>query len=568
MAPPRFLYVFLISGDLGEPPGTMDDLITEIQAVDQTHALQTFSAINAFFQDAHWNNRPGQLQVVDALLPERARIAIAGKLGSNPTSVFFSPVQLLLLEKLAILHGRHPGSGSPLGLTPERLYRLLRWANDNSQPGVPPGAVHDGSPNRERGWAAVNSIWPLIPEASLRGLLYRSHHMYVTLARRLGPEAGFDLENVLLQALGLVPRDYFALGFACLVKWIERAGSILENRPPELDRIALFEESAVSSDHAECFFSSVACTVPELAEHIRTLEDSVPLVSRYLAIAKHPLIQLDERRLCILDPTFLEASLTSGMYHKILLHNDARVRSAFLNFNGQLFQAYVAQVFESMFPHAPGLAQRCLIAPRHGHGELVDVLLDSSPRFLMFETKASRVRQDVFVSGSLDEYLDEFNLKFVTSGEDRPKGFGQLARAAEVLGHEGLPEHQIPSIRGENLIPVMITAQSLPQSDYLWAKYDDLIRTAFPTFLGRTQPPQMLDINELEILESLVSQGHSLTDVLSERAGHPDRRSEAFRHGPFPQPSLALLSDRQRSLLDVALDDFRLRLFPNEASPL
>jgi len=83
----------------------------------------------------------------------------------------------------------------------------------------------------------------------------------------------------------------------------------------------------------------------------------------------------------------------------------------------------------------------------------------------------------------------------------------------------GATERDIPRIQ-----PVIATLQSLPESSFTWRYFNDRLRNEGLLQDVGIAPLQVLDIEELEILESVLPRGVSLLEVLERRMADPERR--------------------------------------------
>ena len=82
----------------------------------------------------------------------------------------------------------------------------------------------------------------------------------------------------------------------------------------------------------------------------------------------------------------------------------------------------------------------------------------------------------------------------------------------------------------DRIYPVIVTIQSIPESTVVWGRIRDRLTSQGVLTDPGVEPLQLIDVEELEVLETILPQGVSLLDILQARAADPERRNIGLKN--------------------------------------
>jgi hypothetical protein len=435
-----------------------------------------------------------------------------------PNHLIFTEQALVALQRMLIDQG---GSGTEL--TEAEMFRLRRalLAMGNF---VDAEARHLRQSSSAPSWLPyLTQVHAYFARDNVGSALGRSWQIFVRLAERLGPEqvpTHAPLSEWMSSYTGLSIKEQLGLGFSLFA-----SSRILddENPPEPVLSSELLDESIARMDPSEAqSHSARAPLVASRVELAKEIGDTSQAASHDLVpFLRHPFLRLATGQLLLLSPRALEGWLTTGLYYRLL---DAAKEAEglagikrFTAYVGHLVERYVLELVRSAHrePRLPEsgrvLGELTYGASRAKTSDVAVVyphevvLLEvSSPRL----TRPSRTEPD---GNALRHDLWEIVGRRV----------GQLTQTIEAIkpSRPGeIPRAPLPGIDGRRVAtfrPVIVTVEPVrmtpPMSDYLGEHY--------PGWPGRVdvEPLEIIDLESLEALLSLVEKGHSLTSLLARK---------------------------------------------------
>ena len=82
----------------------------------------------------------------------------------------------------------------------------------------------------------------------------------------------------------------------------------------------------------------------------------------------------------------------------------------------------------------------------------------------------------------------------------------------------------------DKIYPVIVTIQSIPESTIIWGRIRKRLASQGLLTDPGVEPLQLMDVEELEILETILAQGVSLLGILQARAADPERRNIGLKN--------------------------------------
>lgn len=220
------------------------------------------------------------------------------------------------------------------------------------------------------------------------------------------------------------------------------------------------------------------------------------------------------------------------MLHRLFSQNDSKegVR-AFTAFVGQLFQEYATDLFTRIYSRHPEKNQQfydeqaILEASKRTRQRLnppFDGVILSGDSLILTEMSTIALSAQVMETGDASAFSAVIQRSFVPKIKQLNAAFQGLADGTWQV--PGLARNAIRHVH-----PVLVLLHPFPQTVATWeplkgaAIAPDWYRFGGPLFTTCVHEPQILTVEELEMLEPFLGSGsQSLPDLLHEKVSHPE----------------------------------------------
>jgi hypothetical protein len=189
----------------------------------------------------------------------------------------------------------------------------------------------------------------------------------------------------------------------------------------------------IADDQKRRFFELNARAFGSFTDDIRLTVAGTPLLPQYdfTPFRKYPLAHFGKESLTCNDANFLIEKLGPGLYHSIASSLSREDREFFFSIWGQIFEAYVNQLLNEVYPRGSG---RFFPTPHFdqvkSEYEACDGVIDCGDSLIMMEYKGGFLSATAKYSGQRDVLITELDKKF---GRVRGAGVEQFARKIEVV---------------------------------------------------------------------------------------------------------------------------------------
>jgi hypothetical protein len=199
---------------------------------------------------------------------------------------------------------------------------------------------------------------------------------------------------------------------------------------------------------------------------LKDLPDTKPSVgyADFEFLRDHPYFEHNGELYC-LDYEYAVGKLESGALWRVLRALDEKQREPYLSFLGNVFEDYVAWLFEIYANATLNKVYPSPMYPNEKNKPICDLVVICGSTAILIEAKLATCRTDIRYAGdykTMKKYLED---KLVV-GTNRPVGVAQLLTAIRNLS--ALPQSSIPTwLQGiKKLMPVILTKDEIGSS---WA---------------------------------------------------------------------------------------------------
>ncbi|MCK5018882.1 MAG: hypothetical protein KAS32_17605, partial [Candidatus Peribacteraceae bacterium] len=272
-------------------------------------------------------------------------------------------------------------------------------------------------------------------------------------------------------------------------------------------------------------------------ESLSDFSDAPPFNDRELRT--RPFFRTQDGRIIIIDPGLYFDKITDGPLFTMFGVGKAEY---FIHKFGYAFEKAVHDYLRKLYPISPlndrlsCPLMRQAIGTEPSSVELTDACLDYGEEMIIFEIKASFLRQDTVLENDNEKYVAMLREKYVLTSDGEPKGVTQLANTIIGLENDKYEAVDRDFSIVSKIFPVLLVHDELidaPMHPHFFAnefiqalKPDEVLQNGFLK-KGRflVAPIALMTFEDLENLEfSIRRNGFSLKDALQRYIEmYPDR---------------------------------------------
>jgi hypothetical protein len=270
----------------------------------------------------------------------------------------------------------------------------------------------------------------------------------------------FDVPVLFESQFGFALKLYYEFIFTFINHALNERAKTPEQWPIDgAIRASWFKKTTLDQEPIKKMFETVCFS-------LKDLPDTKPSVgyADFEFLRDHPYFEHDGELYC-LDYEYAVGKLESGALWRVLRALDEKQREPYLSFWGNVFEDYVAWLFEIYANATLNKVYPAPIYPNEKNKPICDLVVICGSTAILIEAKLATCRTDVRYAGdykAMKKYLED---KLVV-GTNRPVGVAQLLTA--VCNLSALPQPSIPTwLQGiKKLMPVILTKDEIGSS---WA---------------------------------------------------------------------------------------------------
>lgn len=278
---------------------------------------------------------------------------------------------------------------------------------------------------------------------------------------------------------------------------------------------------------------------------VRSFDDAPAFNDR--SFRARPFFMTNDGRFMLIDPVLYFDKMMDGPLFTLLQAGSTKAEYFFQEF-GYAFESSIRDYLKSFYPSS-ALSDRLscplLREPKGGereHSEITDGCLDYGEEMVLFEMKATFLRQEKIIGNDNEEYVEMLRERYVMTLDGEAKGVTQLANTImHIESGDYVPVGRDFSIVNK-IYPILLVHDELIDASmhpYFFANEfvkalhpDETLPNAYMR-KGRflVAPVTLMTVEDLENLEFLIRRnGFSLRDALAKYVEmYPDRR-EGFHN--------------------------------------
>ena len=459
--------------DVFGTPSTLEQFETLMRVLDLGLMLRLFSPVNTICARRGLPNRDqAQLALIRELFDEgtaRKTLAYGTKSGCGVT-VFHRKQCLFILREAMRLCPDVPGM-QPADIR-ESLALVSLMANDHVSATSP-----QGTSALDQIAALMCDFIPVTEANELRfemASVSRMHKIVHDIAPARAQEpAYFDIGQLFEQASGLPLTTYEALSLAIMPRVLKSAVDVLTHSPDYGVHINFFDQTHLSENQRDSFFSLLARTPEEFRACVK---GRVPSLSDFTIFKETPFLRNPDR-LVPMDMTACMEKFEASVFWTIFRSLPEKQKEPFTSFWATAFEDYIDWLLTNSVDQSQN---RFYPSPRYADGgreEVCDGIVVSGTTAVFIECKGGFIRGDAKYGGDPAKLRAEIEKKYVT-----PKGVFQIAKAIVTAANRTNPRaiEGVDLSRVTTIMPVLITRDDIGDgffvNTYLNARFQDAKR--------------------------------------------------------------------------------------------
>jgi hypothetical protein len=265
-----------------------------------------------------------------------------------------------------------------------------------------------------------------------------------------------------------------------------------------------------------------------------------------LAVKAYPLLQWAEGKTLILDIQYVSELLIYGLYWRIVDSLPDAKAERFISLWGRLLELYLFDVLGYFYPDSAQILRKDI----EYEGGQIDALLDFGPDVIIFEFKASLLKDQTKNKRDLPLFEKEVKLKFIENEKGAPKALKQLANAAAAICNGAVKT----TVKPERIYPVFVGYEPVLESLFMNKYLHDKFRPFIPENVNGVivKPITVMSVDELEgLLPNMQAGTFTWPELLNERFDHDQVKAFSVHQAQYDlTKKKGAEIERNRYLLD------------------
>lgn len=526
-------------------PTTFEHFKQVVKSLSRTDTLFWCARLNLILADSNAEEKAKQQYCLDCFFTSQ-QIQSVNKFvnvhsGSDCVSVLHRGTLLELIRWVCLLCVDHPNDGETFNRPEVRALfaQVLLMANDLWGKRVYRDSAFQGTSIGEKRTNALASIRYSLTETRCDPRPFEALARGAELFGEIVPKFYADFLEGFNNITGLLLAEYYL----CLCTIMaHHMNSEAKSGVGRKEESGIFTMKGIrdSAPHMEAVFEqflAVHTASPDelaLAFWPGTKEETPGFDNKYSLkpLRERPILKAADGRMIILDPVcFAETASIGPLFHVLSHNNQNRLFAAF----GYAFEEYVRRILQRIYPESGShLARRLYSDVREAKDngiQITDFMVDDVTDLVAIEAKAIWIK-DEKMSQDAKAFAEHLCSRY--GGEDRDKGYTQLARSIRKMSTQEWQPVKIDLTQSKRVYPVLLIHDALLDAPvfghFLAAEFrhqlqPDSIDAGGWMVKGRfnVAPLTIMTIDDLECLESSLSK-FTLVDLLKAYSGStPDR---------------------------------------------
>src|SRR5262249_22460804 len=323
--------------------------------------------------------------------------------------------------------------------------------------------------------------------------LTRHYVMFCEIAPSLRASRYFvDLEQLHKRLTGMTARTFIAMVLSLLSSFQRITKDNVATAPTWVSSKGFFPKKRLRRT-AHKFFAAISTTRGRFRRAYRTVSKSGRGAYNFVEMQRHPLLLVSRDRAFCMSRRFLMERMGTGLHHTFLRNPSIAERKRYLEFCGDIFEAYMQQICRRMYQDG-----RFISPLKYGVGnskEAADGWIMYPNAAIVLEAKAGRFSLEIYTEGDFSAFENKFHEMILQGARQLDRAIRDFRSGLFEVG--GLKAAHVPVF-----YPILVTQQYIPIETFLSEYIQDAIRSAkFLTDI-RIHPLQIIHIEDLEHLEA------------------------------------------------------------------
>lgn len=533
---PLFLSYLTYSEIFPSEKNTEKIIVNRLSQFKQDELIRFFSLINYVLGDIY-NEKNETFKFLKIIFPVDLERIVEKELKTGKK--LFTRQQMMSLMKTLMVDSNPSGRNLVLHKNYQKLGEIFLRSNDFLEIDYTnKDKLLDKNQERELLRATVMRNLSFNASQQFRYLLPRTYALFFDCLVRVKnkyPNEFVDLVDLYKKTQGIDIKVFLYISAAIHGHYFgEDKRKLIIKNPNEfaLDPNFFRKIKESAKEHVSDVFSLIAADKKYFKEKLSSNSKQIMNNKHYAfnAFWKKPFYKVSKDVYFPIDLSWFHEKITNGMLwdiHDPIAEQVNRAaenkkqfeskRNSVLACYGRAIEFYVSDLFERIFKYRSSskLIKRVWSEIDDDKTSGVDFIIYCPPDTLIFlEVTSSTVRNNTLLNA--EPMLIDKELKQLFFGSEDRNSKGRIIKLDHAINefiNDRLPLSSIKKDNITNIIPVLVMNQQIPQHEYIWPLYKELIEEN-NLLKERLDNLQFLDLEDLEILESVVSKGTDLRSII------------------------------------------------------
>ena len=356
------------------------------------------------------------------------------------------------------------------------------------------------------------------------GTLPRAYDLFVLDKSNVGhTNERVDLPGMIRRAKGIEAIQYIAAIVALHSGFAKFTIDNPAECPGKAVATTLFDKFSFTSEEVNRIYEYVSISIEEMQARMRRYPVNEVRPYYFYEFMKWPMVRIENDIYCISQKLLID-KITRGLYHIFI--EDCFTKTEIdksISYIGKVFEEYVDRIFKKLYPESSGKYHfldesiKCKIS-----GKSCDHVVNNGDSVILLESKATLFPIRAASGEELGQIDDAIKQIYIKSSEQISNTIAAI-KAGRLVEYGFMPE------RIKNYYPVIVTLEHVPMFQIIYRKIMRDIQLAGHLTDVDIMPFQSMSVDEIELLEMAIKEGHCLTDILISKI-NSEWRGDSFRN--------------------------------------
>lgn len=392
-----------------------------------------------------------------------------------------------------------------------KLFLLMNDYYDSLMPS-------EGDINGTINYLIRNYLYNSTPQ--LRKKIFRFYNLFVVIPKTFDWYKNENWNNKFESLIGITIEELIAFGFGFWSHWGQIDRNNLKTFVPFINKKTYFKNTILTEKKLNSALRTFCRDFRTNRAYLRKqLKQSSNWQLEFDYQYNCPLFEIPEIGIGLHGQRFLIDKITENIYWTLLDNYEERDKEKFLINFGNVFESYAFSILKRIFQHK---------AYKINYGrskEAGDCIVEIQRHVFIFEIKSGRLIKNIHLTGSKENLFQQYKEKLII------RQIKQISKVIQDFKAGAFKVGKLSFDQVKKIYPICVTFVEIPQFELIRKELDEIVVNKKMLQGSKIQPFQIMDIEEIEILEALLTkkfQRNYFLDLMKQKCGNYDFKANSF----------------------------------------